>query len=75
MTQNALPPASREALEKASKEDLIDLLLLALEGQRQAVENMTTLNTHLGEARAKVQELEDKLASKEAELIVLRNRP
>lgn len=74
MTQPAIP-LSREVLLRAPKEELIELLLLAVEGQQKATENMQDLVRHLSEVTAAKKELEDKVASMEAELILLRNRP
>lgn len=78
--QPAAPPAgatplSREVLLAASKEELVDLLLLAIQGQTKATENMQQMHLLVVESQTKVKELEDKLATQESELIVLRNRP
>lgn len=70
-----LPPASREALLALEKSELVDIVLLALQGHQQATENMQTLNSLLAEERQKNQDLQDKLTSQEAELITLRSRP
>ena len=71
----ALPEASREALMKAEKSDLVDIVVLALEAQKSALEISKNLNDLLAIEREKNKDLEDKLASQEAEIITLRNRP
>ncbi len=64
----------KDALLKQSKEDLVDCLLLTLEAQKLTTQNMQTMATQLGAAGARIKELEDQLASQEAELITLRNK-
>jgi len=60
---------------KAEKSDLVDIVVLALEAQKSALEISKNLNDLLAIEREKNKDLEDKLASQEAEIITLRNRP
>lgn len=69
------PIITKEQLEKLTKEQLITLLVQALEGQAMATRNMKSLNDMLATADLKIRELEDQKKTQEAELIVLRNRP
>lgn len=72
---NPASPLERKVLLEGTKEQLVDLLLLAIEGQKKATENVQSISVLLSEARSRVLELEDKLSTQESELILLRNRP
>lgn len=65
----------RELLLKMTKEQLIELLILAVEGQTMANKNNLTLTNLMSTMNADFAELKDKYATLEAELIVLRARP
>jgi hypothetical protein len=66
---------TREQLLTMSKEQLAASLLLAMQAQQLTTQNMTAMTDLLVEANARLAEITDKLASQEAELIMLRNRP
>lgn len=68
-------PIDRATLLEASKDHLVELLLVSLSTQAQCTANMQEMQRLLAEALNRVKTLEDQLASQEAELIVLRNRP
>ncbi len=65
---------TKEQLEIATKEQVIELLLLALEGQQAATENLHRLTHLLDHSNKQLRELKDQMATMEAELILLRNR-
>jgi hypothetical protein len=63
-----------EQFNLMSKPELIELLKLALDGQKKATENMQTANDLLEQAAARIRELEGRVQTQEAELLVLRNK-
>jgi hypothetical protein len=65
----------KEKLMEMTKEQLIELLLLAIEGQQIANKNSLELVSQMTRINADAQQLRDEKATLEAELIVLRNRP
>ena len=69
------PVLTKEQLQTCSKEELIELLLLALQTQESTTRNMVTMNDLISQADAKIRELTDQTKTQEAELILLRNRP
>lgn len=66
-------PIDKTVLEKCSKEELIELLLLALKAQEDTTRNMAAMNDLLTAADAKMRQLTDQNSTQEAELILLRN--
>lgn len=64
----------RGQLEKLSREELIELLLMALEAQALTTKNMESLTGMLAMANLRIKELDDQNKTQEAELIVLRAR-
>lgn len=72
---SAAPKLKKEDCEGLTREQLVELLLVALEAQRATNENTVNMAKLVEEASKRVKELDDKLASQEAELIALRNRP
>jgi hypothetical protein len=65
----------KEKLMEMTKEQLIELLLLAIEGQQIANKNSLELVSQMTRINADAQQLRDEKATLEAELIVLRARP
>jgi hypothetical protein len=71
----AAPALTEEQLLAMTKEQLAQALLLALQAQHATTQNMVSLTELLKLADAGIKERDDKLASQEAELIMLRSRP
>lgn len=67
--------SAKEQLLGMSKEQLVELLELALDGQMAANANMVRMSALVSSTVEKMQKLEDEKATLEAELIMLRNRP
>lgn len=66
---------SPEQLKELTKEQAIELLALSIETQRITTENLKALTNLLKEQRELAEKLQDQLATQEAELILLRNKP
>jgi hypothetical protein len=62
-------------LLKLSKEELVRLLELAVEGQKLATKNMSSINEMSKQLYEENRQLKDEKATLEAELIVLKNKP
>lgn len=70
------PPAITEAqMLLMSKEQLATALKLAFDIQRVTTKNMAQLMELLKKANERIEAQDSKLASQEAEIIALRNRP
>jgi hypothetical protein len=65
----------KEQLMAMTKEQLIELLELALQASTQANQNSLTLTNLMTKMNTDFAELKDKYATLEAEAILLRNRP
>jgi hypothetical protein len=65
----------KETLLVMTKEELVELFLLALEATQTANQNMLEMTTLMTKVNTEAQQLRDEKATLEAELIVLRNRP
>lgn len=63
---------TREQLEELEKSQLIDLLIVSLQAQELSTSNMQRLNNLMEQASSKINELESKNTSQEAELLALR---
>ncbi len=64
-----------EQFEALTKEQAIELLIVALQAQEAATRNMQTINGLLEQADSRIRALESQNQLQEAELIVLRSRP
>ena len=71
----AFADVPKEKLLALPKEELVDMLLMALKAQEQTTQNMQVLSSLLETAAANTKGLESRCASLEAELIALRNKP
>jgi hypothetical protein len=65
----------KTALMKMTKEQLIELLELAVQATTQANQNMLTMTSMMAKVNEDAKQLRDEKATLEAELIMLRNRP
>jgi peptidoglycan hydrolase CwlO-like protein len=65
----------RDKLLGMTKEQLVRLVEISIEGQTASTKNMQSLVAMMKRMEGEMKQLRDEKATQEAELIVLRNRP
>jgi len=68
-------PVPRTKLEELTKNELVDLLEMALQAQAATTRNMHTLNELLGKTKELLESRDSRIKTLEAENIALRNKP
>jgi hypothetical protein len=68
-------PVTPETLKAMPKDQLEELLLMALEAQAQTTKNMHTMSDLISKADDRIRFLEDVNRTQEAEIIMLKAKP